>query len=156
MILNAMQEYHNRTCIRFRPYELTDQNWIDIKPDYRGCWSSVGMKMQGQIVNLGSEKCLRHGVIVHELMHALGFHHQQSSSERDDFIKIIWENIRRGREHNFNKYNETVVTNFNVSYDYMSVMHYSSKAFTSNGEDTIVPLVCDFFHKAYVIYPKLF
>lgn len=145
MILNAMQEYHNRTCIRFRPYEITDQNWIDIKQDYSGCWSSVGMKMQGQIVNLGSTKCLRHGVIVHELMHALGFYHQQSSSERDDFIKINWDNIRRGREHNFNKYNETVVSNFNVSYDYSSVMHYSSKAFTSNGEDTIVPLVSDLY-----------
>lgn len=150
MILNAMQEYHNRTCIRFRPYELTDQNWIDIKPDYSGCWSSVGMKMQGQIVNLGSAKCLRHGVIVHELMHAIGFYHQQSSSERDNFIKINWENIRRGREHNFNKYNETVVSNFNVSYDYTSVMHYSSKAFTSNGEDTIIPLVSEVnpFHKS--------
>lgn len=72
-----MQEYHNRTCVRFRPYVQTDEHWIDIKSDYSGCWSSVGMKTQGQIVNLGSPKCLRHGVVVHELMHAIGFYHQQ-------------------------------------------------------------------------------
>lgn len=45
-ILNAMQEYHNKTCIRFRPYVQSDKNWIEIKQDYSGCWSSVGMKVK--------------------------------------------------------------------------------------------------------------
>lgn len=136
-----MQEYHDFTCIRFRPYIEGDRNWIDIKPDYSGCWSSVGMKFGGQIVNFGSAKCLRRGVIIHELMHALGFYHQQSASDRDDFIRIHWENIQRGREHNFNKYDSGVVSNFSVPYDYESVMHYSSRAFTKNGEITIEPIV---------------
>lgn len=140
-ILGAMQEYQNKTCIRFRQYEKGDINWIDIQSNSHGCWSAVGMKSAGQIVNFGSEKCLRHGVIVHELMHALGFYHQQSSANRDEYIKIHWENIRRGREHNFNKYNETFVTDFNVTYDYESVMHYSSRAFSKNGENTIETLV---------------
>lgn len=140
-ILNAMQEYHNKTCIRFRPFLKSDENWIDIKQDYSGCWSSVGMKTEGQVVNLGSEKCRRHGVIIHELLHAAGFYHQQSASDRDDFIKIYWENIKKGREHNFNKYNESIVTNFDVPYDYESVMHYSAKAFSKNGNITIEPIV---------------
>lgn len=74
-------------------------------------------------------------------MHAAGFHHQQSASDRDDYIIIYWDNIKRGREHNFNKYNESVVSNFNVTYDYDSVMHYSSKAFSKNGNVTIEPIV---------------
>lgn len=74
-------------------------------------------------------------------MHALGFFHQQSAANRDDFIQINWDNIRRGREHNFNKYNETTVTDFNIMYDYDSVMHYSAKAFSKNGENTIETLV---------------
>lgn len=72
-ILNAMQEYHSKTCIRFRPYSQTDLAWIDIKQDWSGCWSSVGMKSEGQVVNLGSEKCRQQGVVIHELMHAIGF-----------------------------------------------------------------------------------
>lgn len=66
---------------------------------------------------------------------------QQSASNRDDFIKIHWENIRSGRNHNFKKYDESTVTNFDVAYDYDSVMHYSSKAFSKNGKITIEPLV---------------
>lgn len=81
------------------------------------------------------------GVIIHELLHAVGFYHQQSASDRDDYIIIYWDNIRRGREHNFNKYDESKVTNYGVSYDYESVMHYSAKAFSKNGNHTIEPIV---------------
>lgn len=141
IILGAMQEYHNKTCIRFRPYTKNDTNWIEIKSDQNGCWSSVGMQMEGQVINLHSPKCIRHGVVVHELLHALGFYHQQSSADRDDFVIIHWENIRAGRERNFNKYNTTTVTDYNITYDYESVMHYSAKAFSKNGNITIQPLV---------------
>lgn len=136
-----MQEYHNRTCIRFRPYIQSDRSWIDIKQEYTGCWSSVGMKSEGQVVNLGSEKCRRHGTIAHELMHAIGFYHQHSASDRDDFIRINWENIKSGRTHNFKKYDKSVITDYGIPYDYESVMHYSSKAFSKNGRTTIEPIV---------------
>lgn len=77
------------------------------------------------------------GIVVHELCHALGFFHQQSSTERDDYIEIVWDNIKEGREHNFDKYDAATVTNFGFPYDYKSVMHYSEKAFSKNGMDTI-------------------
>lgn len=136
-----MDEYHNRTCIRFRPYQNTDDSWIQFNSDESGCWSSVGKKNDGQVVNLNSPGCVRHGVVVHELMHALGFYHQQSAADRDEYVQINWENIKPGREHNFNKYDKDRVTDFNVTYDYDSVMHYSGKAFSKNGEKTIEPLV---------------
>lgn len=141
IILGAMQEYHNKTCIRFRPYRKGDRNWIDIRSDSRGCWSTVGMKDDGQVVNLAQPKCVKHGVAIHELMHAIGFYHQHSAPDRDDFVEIVWDNIADGRENNFNKYNESYVSQFNVTYDYDSVMHYSSKAFSKNGNNTIQTLV---------------
>lgn len=146
-----MQEYHEKTCIRFRPYIRSDQNWIDIKQEYSGCWSSVGCKEDGQVVNFGSDKCRRHGVVIHELMHAIGFYHQQSASDRDTYIRINWDNIRRGREHNFNKYNESVVTDFGIQYDYESVMHYSAKAFSRNGNNTIEPIVSSYTSSIYSV-----
>ena len=40
--------------------------------------------------------CEYDGVIIHEIMHALGFYHEQSRSDRDDFVEIMWENIKAG------------------------------------------------------------
>ncbi|KAM7347755.1 zinc metalloproteinase nas-14 isoform 2-T2 [Cochliomyia hominivorax] len=139
-ILRAFKEYHDKTCIRFRPYEKGDKNWIVFKGNYSGCWSSVGRRQGGQVLNLNTPKCVSHGVVIHELLHALGFYHQQSATERDEYVKINWENILPGHAHNFNKYARTHVSNFGVEYDYQSVMHYSSKAFTKNGKNTIEPL----------------
>lgn len=42
----------------------------------------------------------------------------QSSAERDQFVKILYENIAKGSEHNFNKYSVSVVSNFGTTYDY--------------------------------------
>lgn len=66
-----------------------------IRGDKDGCWSYVGRKASGQTLNLG-EKCVRHGIVVHELLHALGLHHQQSSHDRDDYVTIHWKNIEEG------------------------------------------------------------
>ncbi|XP_060664605.1 zinc metalloproteinase nas-7 [Drosophila nasuta] len=140
VILKGLKEYHERTCIRFRPYEHGDKHWLLIKGNYSGCWSSVGRRQGGQILNLNTPKCVTHGVVVHELLHALGFYHQQSATERDEYVKINWENILDGHAHNFNKYARTHITNFGVEYDYQSVMHYSSRAFSKNGNPTIEPL----------------
>lgn len=49
-ILRAFKEYHDKTCIRFRPYENGDKNWIVFKGNYSGCWSSVGRKAGGQVI----------------------------------------------------------------------------------------------------------
>jgi hypothetical protein len=37
-----------------------------------------------------------HGTVLHELLHALGFYHQQSATERDDYVIINWQNIQSG------------------------------------------------------------
>lgn len=61
LLIGAMQEYHDRTCVRFRPYTREDSNWIELRSDFGGCWSSVGMREEGQVVNLNAPRCIRHG-----------------------------------------------------------------------------------------------
>ncbi|CAB0006978.1 unnamed protein product [Nesidiocoris tenuis] len=138
VIKGAMEEFHENSCIKFRPYEEGDTSWVAIKNDSPGCWSYVGRRGGGQVVNLGN-RCVQHGVAAHELLHALGFHHQQSTHNRDKYVRINWKNIRRGTERNFKRYPSSRVTDYNVPYDYESVMHYSSHAFSKNGKPTITP-----------------
>jgi hypothetical protein len=103
----------------------------------------VGMRGGGQQLNLQPNSletgCFRLYTIVHEFMHAIGFYHMQSATERDEFVRIAYENIEPGKEHNFNTYDSTVISQYKVEYDYGSVMHYSKTAFSINGEDTIIP-----------------
>ena len=47
--------------------------------------------------------CVHHGVVLHELLHSLGLWHEQSRLDRDDHVRIRWENIRSGMEDNFAK-----------------------------------------------------
>lgn len=58
--------------------------------------------------------CFRLGTVIHEFLHAVGFFHMQSATERDEYVQIIWENIRNGTERNFEKYNASTISNFGV------------------------------------------
>lgn len=73
---------------------------------------------------------------------ALGFYHMQSTFGRDNYIEINWNNIRKNKTHNFKMYNASTVTNFNITYDFESIMHYRWNSFAKNPNIyTIKPLV---------------
>lgn len=74
-------------------------------------------------------------------MHAAGFMHEQNREERDQYIDVIYSNIKHGYEGNFVKAQKGSTSGFGVGYDYGSVMHYSDTAFSTNGQPTIRPKV---------------
>ena len=46
------------------------------------------------VIKLASDYCRKKAVIQHELMHALGFHHEMTRPDRDQYVKIIWDKIK--------------------------------------------------------------
>lgn len=61
--------------------------------------------------------CIYKGVIIHELMHALGFWHEQSRADRDSYVYVLWNNIIPGMEYNFKKYSWDMLQSLGVGYD---------------------------------------
>lgn len=92
IIAKAMNEYHLKTCIRFVARDSRrHRDYVYIHPD-DGCYSLVGRVGGRQPLSLDSG-CIQVGTIVHELMHAVGFFHEQSRYDRDQFIDINWRNV---------------------------------------------------------------
>lgn len=100
----------------------------------QGCYSYVGVTGAGaQDLSLG-QGCAYIGTVVHEMLHAVGFDHEQNRPDRDRFLNIFRQNILQGQEHNFNTRADGRVWS---SFDFNSVMLYGEKAFSKNGQPTM-------------------
>ena len=79
-----------------------------------GCHSKVGKCGRKQEVSLG-RGCVYTGIVIHELMHAVGFWHEQSRSDRDKFIEVVYRNIQDAMVYNFNKMKSYEINMMDVS-----------------------------------------
>ncbi|XP_019515624.1 PREDICTED: astacin-like metalloendopeptidase [Hipposideros armiger] len=136
VILQAFAEFERFTCIRFVAYH-GQRDFISIIP-MSGCFSGVGRSGGMQVVSL-APTCLQKGmgIVLHELMHVLGFWHEHARADRDNYIHVNWNEILPGFEINFIKSRSS---NMLVPYDYASIMHYGRLAFSRRGLPTITPL----------------
>jgi len=138
----AIDEYTSKTCIRFTP--KTNQGMYIRVINDGGCYSYVGKMPQIQQFINGQELSLQYinrrsgchfkGIAIHEMMHAIGYFHEQSRPDRDTYVKVNFENVRTGFEDNFKK---AASVDQGTGYDYESVMHYGATAFSKNGGKTI-------------------
>ncbi|XP_008279850.1 high choriolytic enzyme 1-like [Stegastes partitus] len=130
-IYAAFKMITDATCIRFQKH--TNQlNYLIIR-DGNGCASYVGCQGGAQSVFYGS-KC-RVGNLCHEIIHALGLHHEHTRTDRDRYVTVNWESIQPKRKKNFKvKHGDTL----NLPYDLGSIMHYGQYFFSKDGRPTVL------------------
>ena len=80
-----------------------------------------------------SSSCFGKGHAIHEIGHALGLWHEHSRPDRDEFIEVLYENIRASEEDNFGKLTQEKFELVpDVGYDIESIMHYGPYAFSKD------------------------
>ena len=109
---------------RFQRRQEMDDFYLNLTVTGK-CRTFVGRGYQpgSHIVEIGI------GCVTHELMHALGFFHEHNRHDRDQHVKIHWENIIPGEDRNFEKHAKLEADTYGTPYDPCSVMHYPSRAF---------------------------
>ncbi|KAM7368608.1 hypothetical protein PAMP_012932 [Pampus punctatissimus] len=131
-ILSAIKMLSENTCVSFRK-RTSEKDYLLFKTSH-GCASYVGFIGGEQPVFVGPPCVV--GNIAHEILHALGFHHEHTRTDREQHITILSHNIMEGMERNFKKQQGKT---FELPYDIKSIMHYGSGFFSANGLPTIVP-----------------
>ncbi|KAL7057714.1 hypothetical protein AAHC03_016359 [Spirometra sp. Aus1] len=143
-ILKAMRTWENVTCIKFVEREPQHLSYLNFTIKACGCCSFVGRQNErmSQTISIGPG-CQTHGIVLHELGHALGFWHEQSRADRDAFVEIFEERISPSWFHNFQRMDNNAVDSMGEPYDYESIMHYPTGAFAKAGEnETMRPTQC--------------
>lgn len=114
----AMDSIESETCIRFKPRKH-EYDYINI---YSGkyCKSNLGRTGGGQEMSLNKKRCMEKGIIIHELLHALGYIHMHNRPDRDKHVSILWKNIDPKFFKEFSKVNPQIFTSLGTPYDYHS------------------------------------
>ncbi len=121
-IYDAFKLVEESGVIRFVP-RTTQQNWIKFFGQATSCFNlKVGMETQGfNVINLNGY-CNNPGIVAHEILHALGFWHEQQRSDRDEHVIVHFDNINCDEQYEMAVTNDT-----GFDYDFGSIMHYGLK-----------------------------
>ncbi|RVE54013.1 hypothetical protein evm_001416 [Chilo suppressalis] len=140
----AMNNLEDASCIKFKalPKPSHFAPWIHINnPDkIRECMhlGENNTNLERRLV-FGYD-CLNRREILHSLMHAIGFKDEVMHPQRDQYIRIQWENINP-KYYPLFRVQYMDFAPIRTEYDPSSIMHFHDRAFSKNGQATIAPLL---------------
>lgn len=123
VIIRAIDEFHNKTVLRFVCYDHAlhpDYLHFDLGKDNK---ATIGRHSGKNCVTLNAKADLI--VVLHEIMHSLGFMHEHKRLSGDSFVYLYKSQLK---SNNFIEENTQICLaglEFGP-FDYMSVMHYHS------------------------------
>jgi hypothetical protein len=118
-VIGAIENFHLSTRITFRWRKRLDKCWIIFKHHPSETNSKVGRQGRKQTINLQPSSLTGH--VMHEIMHALGFHHEHSRADRDYYVTLDVDRVSKDFTHNYRKEGYPL-----GNYDPESIMHYGS------------------------------
>jgi len=130
-IKDGINELNTKTFINIVPYEKKSHpDYVDIvlldDDEPGGGSSSIGR--QGGRQKLSLKQGADNAATMHEFMHALGFLHEHTRADRDEWVTVKWNNIIESEKPNFYKMDSD---DFMFGhYDVESIMHYGGFAFS--------------------------
>uniref|UniRef100_A0A0N4Z5Y5 Metalloendopeptidase n=1 Tax=Parastrongyloides trichosuri TaxID=131310 RepID=A0A0N4Z5Y5_PARTI len=139
----AIKSIEKETCIRFqnvKKFKGAGLRFI-VDKNFELCYSSLTGK---DIFDLPQDisirdKCENHlGSVQHEIVHALGIDHEHNRPDRDKYIIINKKNLKPIYHYLFNITSKDIVHNYNLPYDYGSIMHYERLAGHIKNQTTII------------------
>lgn len=135
--LRAIEYFNSETNLRFTPLDtnLDPDAVVFTYNEKLPCSSFVGKVGGYQPIFLNS-KCSFSDVL-HEIMHSLGFVHEQQRWDRDDYIEVLWENIDQKHQINFALLPDNFGVKADFQFSYNSIMMYSDVAFAKPGTKSI-------------------
>lgn len=137
----ALEMFHASTALRFTEYDGETDALVFTKTD--GISKSYIGKIGGlQPIWIAPDSDSL--TIAHEIMHALGFIHEQNRSDRDKYIKVHLDNVEDEFKHNFEVLpGEFMKLSGLSTFDFESVMIYPPWMFAKGGQSTMEPKLRD-------------
>lgn len=123
-MLAAMSVWENMAGVDFVS-RSGEPDYVHIQASASVNNSWVGKKVGEQIINIVSWNARL--TIAHELMHCLGFWHEQSRPARDSFVTVQMDSIPEDKRHNFDIHSDAGEWGY---YDFTSIMHYGQCDFS--------------------------
>jgi hypothetical protein len=135
-IYDAMNYWESQTNVRFvRKYVQAD--YLEFILDT----SAVGYAYSEDTGRIGGRQVLACNdsfdtrTYMHEIGHVLGLNHEQKRSDRDEFVKIHFDNVQHGNASQFEKETDSMNSD---NYDYRSIMHYGATAFAKDRSKPVI------------------
>ncbi|CAK9294159.1 unnamed protein product [Gordionus sp. m RMFG-2023] len=129
-IMKAIAHWEKETCIRFVHDVAPEGDYLKFRsPGGVGCASFVG-KIGGQQNIFLDTGCEFVAIVAHEIGHSIGFFHEQSRPNRNDYLLINMSTIDILAASNFH-IDEGI--DYGSPYDHGSIMHYGPNAFLQKG-----------------------